>query len=456
MAQKMGPLRGLLICLTIVLLAAVSPAVGAAGLPTVTAARVGDHDGVTRFVIDMSVHSPFKVTTNAQPSQVVIDLPEINWQARDVLKGRTVGVLRAYHYETVKPGAGRLLLDVAHPVTVAKAFIMPPADYPTYRLVVDLVGAAGAPPATPPPAAPPPTPSPPAAPQAAASPLPAPAAPAVPAGPPERKSAAGHPLAAGPIPAAVTSMPPAASVAKPADRRIGHPGKPIVVLDPGHGGVDPGATSLGGVYEKSIVLGLAYDVKAALDKTAKVKCVLTREDDRFVALRDRVAIARAAHADLFISLHADSVADPQIRGLSVYTLSQTASDTEAQALADKENKADIVAGLDLSNESPQVTNILIDLVQRESLNLSAVFASVLIHEVSRETKQLLQNTHRFAGFAVLKAPDVPSVLVETGYLSNEQDEQMLRRPEYRAKLAAAVARAIESYFARNQRAAHRQ
>jgi N-acetylmuramoyl-L-alanine amidase len=275
------------------------------------------------------------------------------------------------------------------------------------------------------------------------------------------KRTEGDSVARGPLPPPAPREPvavPAALPAPPAppatavDRKSSHAGKPIVVIDPGHGGVDPGATSLGGVYEKNIVLALARDVKAQLDKSGKVKCVLTRDRDVFIPLRERVAIGRAANADLFVSLHADIVADPDIRGLSVYTLSQNASDAEAQALADKENKADIVAGIDLSNESPEVTNILIDLVQRESMNLSAVFAHQLIAEVSRETRQLLQNTHRFAGFAVLKAPDVPSVLVETGYLSNRGDEQMLRRPEYRAKLAAAMARAIEHYFAQTQKA----
>jgi N-acetylmuramoyl-L-alanine amidase len=258
------------------------------------------------------------------------------------------------------------------------------------------------------------------------------------------------------VPAAVPVMAPIAAApdlsVRPSDRKSSHSGKPIVVLDPGHGGVDPGATSVSGVYEKNIVLALARDVKAQLDKSGKVKCVLTRDRDVFIPLRERVAIGRAANADLFVSLHADIVADPDVRGLSVYTLSQNSSDAEAQALADKENKADIVAGIDLSNESPEVTNILIDLVQRESMNLSAVFAHQLIAEVSHETRQLLQNTHRFAGFAVLKAPDVPSVLVETGYLSNTEDEQMLRRPEYRAKLAAAMARAIDHYFAQTQKA----
>ena len=224
--------------------------------------------------------------------------------------------------------------------------------------------------------------------------------------------------------------------------------KPVIVIDPGHGGVDPGAISKGGSYEKDIVLILAKTMKEMLEKSGKTRVILTRSTDVFIPLRDRVAAARAANADLFISLHADSIANKDIKGLSVYTLSQNASDAEAQALADKENKSDIVAGLDFSNEPPEVTNILIDLVQRETMNYSARFASRVIGEVQRETHNVLKiNTHRFAGFAVLKAPDVPSVLVEIGYLSNEKDEKMLLSKEYRAKLAKALTRAIEGYFA---------
>jgi N-acetylmuramoyl-L-alanine amidase len=211
---------------------------------------------------------------------------------------------------------------------------------------------------------------------------------------------------------------------------------------------------LNGEFEKEIVLDHALTVKERLDKDGKVRCLLTRDSDVFVPLPDRVAIARAAKADLFMSLHADSEADPEIRGLSVYSLSKSASDAAAEAIADKENKADLVGGLDLVHANPEVTSILIDLVQRETLNLSAVFASLVIDEVGSDTHILLQNAHRFAGFAVLKAADVPSVLVETGYLSNRQDEQLLRRPEYRAKLAAALARAIERYFARTHTARH--
>jgi N-acetylmuramoyl-L-alanine amidase len=364
---------------------------------------------------------------------VTLTLPDIDWRANNGKLTRPIGLLDSFAYSLTKSGSGRLVLETNRPAKVTKAFLIPPVEYSSYRLVVDLVAAA------------------PAHPSAAAGRAPVAAASTVnpiltPSGP-----AAVQPPAAQAVPAALPIAPPADPPPAAAERKGDRRGKPLVVIDPGHGGVDPGAISLTGAFEKNIVLALAHEVKAHLEASGKVRCQLTRDHDVFVALRDRVASARAAHADLFVSLHADTVADPDIRGLSVYTLSQTASDSEAQALADKENKADIVAGVDLSNESPEVTNILIDLVQRESMNLSAVFAGYVIHEVSRETQLLPQNTHRFAGFAVLKAPDIPSVLIETGYLSNERDEQLLRRPEYRAKLAAALARAIEHYFARAQK-----
>lgn len=228
-------------------------------------------------------------------------------------------------------------------------------------------------------------------------------------------------------------------------------GKPVIVIDPGHGGVDPGAIGVSGIYEKYITLAVARELKGQLEKGGRYKVHLTRDRDIFIRLRERVTIGRQHGADLFISLHADSVGNPQLKGLSIYTLSQNASDSEAQALADKENKADLIAGIDLSHESADVANILIDLAQRETMNRSAVFAGGMVDEVGRET-QLLGNTHRFAGFAVLKAPDVPSVLVELGYLSNETEERNLRQPEYRARLAKAIARSVDRFFLQGQKA----
>ncbi len=219
----------------------------------------------------------------------------------------------------------------------------------------------------------------------------------------------------------------------------------MVAIDAGHGGVDPGAIGVSGSHEKMVTLNFAREIKTQLERGGRFKVVLTRDRDQFLRLRDRIALARRAGAQLFISLHADSHPDPSFRGASVYTLSEEASDSEAAALAVKENKADLIAGMDLSNENDVVTSILIDLAQRETKNLSAQFAAMLVNELGNQTK-LIRNTHRFAGFAVLKAPDVASVLIELGYLSNSRDEKQLFSASYRTKLAQAVARAVQGYF----------
>jgi N-acetylmuramoyl-L-alanine amidase len=190
---------------------------------------------------------------------------------------------------------------------------------------------------------------------------------------------------------------------------------------------------------------MAVELKKQLEKTGRYQVVLTRDSDVFVRLRDRIEVARAAGADLFVSLHADAHTTSDLRGASVYTLSEKASDAEAAALATKENKSDVIAGIDLSNENEVVTNILIDLAQRETKNLSARFAALLVDELKRDTP-LLRNTHRFAGFAVLKAPDVPSVLIELGYLSSDEDEAQLRSAKHRAKLGTAIVRAVDGFF----------
>ena len=230
----------------------------------------------------------------------------------------------------------------------------------------------------------------------------------------------------------------------PPSRALGR--KSVVVLDPGHGGADPGAIGISGVFEKFVTLAAARDLKKYLIKTNNYEVILTRNGDEFLRLRDRVAIARNAGADLFVSLHADSIKKKNIRGASVYTLSEKASDAEAAALAAKENKADVIGGVRLDGESEEVTSILIDLVQRETMNISAGFANMVLSGLDKRVK-ILRNGHRFAGFVVLKAPDIPSVLVEMGYLSNRQDERLLSTSKGRRPIIEALARAIEQYFA---------
>ena len=226
--------------------------------------------------------------------------------------------------------------------------------------------------------------------------------------------------------------------------------KKIIVLDPGHGGKDPGAIGYSGVYEKNITLAMAKELKVILEKEG-YKVHLTRSTDIFIPLRDRVKIARKYNADLFMSIHADSAVNRSAKGLSVYTLSETASDKEAAALAERENKADVVAGLNLLEHSKEVSDILINLAQCETMNRSSEFASFMVQEMRKSVK-LRDNTHRFAGFAVLKAPDVPSVLLEMGYLSNRTEERLLKQKDYRRKLAVSTSKAVEKYFDNMQHA----
>lgn len=218
---------------------------------------------------------------------------------------------------------------------------------------------------------------------------------------------------------------------------------PVIMVDAGHGGKDPGATSYSGKFEKDIVLAYARAIRAQLEATGRYRVFLTRDGDELLPLRDRVALARSESAALFISIHADALADRSVSGMSVYTLSDKASDREAEALAAKENKADIITGADLSGATGTAASILIDIAQRDSRAASRQFATQLAGELRRETAQV-NNTVRSAGFAVLTAPDMPSVLLELGYLSNPEDERRILSPEFREKIAAGVVRAIDA------------
>jgi len=223
---------------------------------------------------------------------------------------------------------------------------------------------------------------------------------------------------------------------------------PLVVIDAGHGGHDPGSSSSGGdEQEKDVALKIAKAIRDELLESGKVRVALTRSDDRFLVLQERREIARRLHADLFISVHCDSAPNPAARGASIYTLSETSSDRVAAALAARENKADVINGIDLSRENNDVSSILIDLAQRETLNTSSTFAAELQRELS-PLIGLKPTFHKFAGLMVLKAPDVPSVLLETGYISNDDDLVLLTSEEYRRKIATGVRRAVEAHFAR--------
>lgn len=221
---------------------------------------------------------------------------------------------------------------------------------------------------------------------------------------------------------------------------------PLVMLDPGHGGKDPGAIGVSGTHEKSIALAAALELRRQLLATGRYRVEMTRSRDVFVPLEERVARAQSRKAALFVSLHADALADPSVRGASVYTLSNTASDAQTAALARRENSADRFGGAGFRDVPPEVARILASLVRQETRAGSARMAETLVHDLDQDTK-LLPSPTRHAGFVVLKAADIPSVLVEMGFMSNREDEASLRRPEHRSRVAGAMKRAVEGYFA---------
>jgi N-acetylmuramoyl-L-alanine amidase len=221
--------------------------------------------------------------------------------------------------------------------------------------------------------------------------------------------------------------------------------RPVVVLDPGHGGKDPGAIGATGTQEKRIVLAAAQEMKRRLEAGGRCRVVMTRNRDAFVSLAGRVEFARRQRAVLFVSIHADSA--PGARGASVYTLSETASDALSAALARRENAADSAGGLNLPPVPPDVQRILLSLVRQETRQGSTRLANMAVGAL-RPRVPLLPNTHRQAAFAVLKSPDIPSMLVEIGFLSNRQDEAQLKQPQHRAVVATALASAVEDYLER--------
>ncbi len=223
-------------------------------------------------------------------------------------------------------------------------------------------------------------------------------------------------------------------------------GKPLIVIDPGHGGKDPGAISSGGTREKDINFTVAQYVRQAILRTGRYRVALTRNNDELIALRDRVSIARQAGGDVFISLHADAAGSPEARGLSVYTVSEEASDAEAEALAQQENEADIIAGVPLMHEDKDVANILIDLAQRDTKRKSSRLADIMVTQFRNQGVTLLPNPHRFAGFRVLKAPDIPSVLVEIGFITNPEDERIVQTESHRKRVADGIIYSLDKYF----------
>lgn len=363
-------------------------------------ARLAGDGERTRLVIDLSRSVPLGAFILADPYRVVVDIPDVVFALPPTAGEEGRGLVSAYRFGLFAPGKARIVMDVNAPVKIDKAFVLEPMDDQPARLVVDLVKIDRA------------------AFLAA-----------------QRSSAQPH----------RTEQPemPKAEVAQAGDLR------PVIVIDPGHGGVDSGAVNSSfGVTEKHLVLNIARQLQKRLDETGRYRVLLTRSKDTYVSLGQRVRFARDNSARLFISLHADSLGsrDGDVRGATIYTLSDRASDVEAQRLADSENKADMIAGLDLSEEPADVAGILFDLAQRETRNFSAHFARTLAGEVSSAAR-LHKSPLKSAGFKVLKAPDVPSVLFELGYLSSAKDLELMTSADWQANVTEAMTAAVDAYFA---------
>ena len=388
-------------------------ALGLSGINSAQAAgissmRIGQGVGNVRIVFDADRKFDYQVFLLSSPKRLVIDTFDVPVSSKIEKQQDGNNLLASPRLGTVGVNGTRIVFDLKKPVIVKKAFMLAPQSNFGWRFVIDVAIASER----------------------------------------EFASKVGSKYAlstensfAGSYSSSKSSK---SERARPVNK------KKVVVLDPGHGGKDPGAIGYSGVYEKNITLAMAKELKTILEKEG-YKVYLTRSTDVFIPLRDRVKIARKHNADLFMSLHADSAVNRSAKGLSVYTLSETASDKEAEALAERENKVDIVAGLNLLEHSKEVSDILINLAQRETMNRSSEFAGFMVQEM-RKSVQLKDNTHRFAGFAVLKAPDVPSVLLEMGYLSNRTEERLLKQKSYRKKLAVSTSKAVEKYFDNMQHA----
>ncbi len=396
--------------------------------PAVIAARIAGDQQRTRFIADLNRSVGFNVYILADPFRAVVDLPDITFRLPPGIGAAGRGLITAYRYGRIGEKRARIVMDLAGPALIQKSFLIDPREGQPARMVVDLVAtdrttfarldrAAGRPDS--------------AIAEEGADPLPRP-----------RPKPDGSP-------------PPAGEQPDQGEKNPETRGRKVIVLDPGHGGLDPGASSRSGILEKDVVLAFARVVKENLEATQRYSVLLTRDSDSFISLADRVRFARRQHADLLIAIHADALRGPTVRGATVYTLSEKASDAEAQALAEKENGVDILAGVAHAEDSEQIAGILIDLTQRETKNSSVFLARRLVRQLKPVTL-LTGHPHRSAGFRVLKAPDVPSVLLELGYLSNRADERLLRSTEWRRKMAKAMVGAVDSYFGQSRPAPPRE
>jgi N-acetylmuramoyl-L-alanine amidase len=358
------------------------------------AADLASDGDKTHLVFTLSREVSARVFAMERPDRVIVDLPEVTFHLPAEAAHKRAGVVASLRYGLFAPGRSRAVIELAQPALVSRVEVATdPSGIALLR--IELTRA-------------------------------------------DRQAFRKAAEAVDPSPDVAAT---GSAASDQADRR------PLVAIDPGHGGIDPGAVAVGGAHEKDIVFGFADNLRRRLTDTGRYRVLMTRDEDVFVPLDERVRIARDAKADLFISIHADSIsAAPHIRGLTVYTGSEQASDTESQRLAERENKADAAAGLDPDAGPGEVVDILQELTLRETRGFSQRFGQTLVGTVN-PVMPLSRKPHRQAAFRVLRAPDVPSVLVELGYLSSAKDIGLLLSESWRDRSTAAMAAAIDRFFA---------
>lgn len=371
----------------------------------VSAARITLSANLTKFEADLSANVGFSATAINDPYRVIIDIADASFDLPTGAGRKAAGLVTSFRYGLVEDRKSRIVLDVSGPILIGKSTVVPAKGKKPAHLIVEIL----------------------------------------PTTVEKFKLAfANEQLPTGQNAAEVQTgaLTPAAPI-PPEPKTI----QPIrtIVIDPGHGGMDPGALSVKKTKEKEVVLAYAEALRDALQKNPNYKVILTRDGDKFISLEHRVKIARDNKADLFIALHADTVAGRDVRGTTLYTVSDKATDAEAEALARKENRTDVIAGFDLGSQSRAVSDVLINLAQRESKSQAMYFSKKAVTEL-QPIAHFTGKPIRSAAFVVLKAPDIPSVLVELGYLSNTEDEALLNSPDWRGQMAAAMANAVDKYF----------
>lgn len=394
---------------TILAAAEAQPAVPVAKsiFPIASGARLAGDGKHTRFILDLDQTVQFRAFALADPYRVVVDIPQVNFQLPAGVGTSGRGLVKAFRYGLVMPGGSRIVFDLTGPARIASSRVLEAANGQPPRLVLELEEVDRT-----------------AFVQSLAA-----------ESRPELRPAIADASAAAPVEAPAPLKPAAVP-----------DGRPVFVIDAGHGGIDNGTQS-SGESEKNLVLGFALALRDRVEKSGKYRVVMTRTDDTFIPLDDRVKVGRNQKAALFVSIHADALprGEGDAQGATIYTLSDRASDAEAERLAEAENKADAIGGVNLTEEPTDVADILIDLAQRETRTFSNRFARLLMGEM-KTTVRMHKHPLKSAGFRVLKAPDVPSVLVELGYVSNKGDLEHLVSESWRSRTVGSMAQAIDAFL----------